>query len=513
MRLRTSLTILALLLNTLALAQKAAVVTILHTNDLHAHPEATTIARIPYGGYARQATLIRKYKMQDPNPILLNAGDTFQGTLYFNAYAGLADLAFMNQVGYNAACVGNHEFDNGPGALGQFAAYANFPVLAANLDLSNEPALKERIGSTAVIKVNDVQIGIVGAVTPDLPNISSSGPTVKMKDLVASVQAGVDDLTKQGINKIVLLTHIGYTEDQDLATKVRGVDVIVGGHSHTPLGTPALQGWPQPKGPYPTVVKGPGGDPVYIVQGYEWGKVLGRLKVHFDAAGKVEKVSEAGPIVIDESIPEEPVVKSMLAAFRKPIDAMSNQPLGTATAEIVRTGDNAMANLITDSMMEATKQFNPDVAFINAGGVRANFDAGQITYGEAIAVQPFGNTLTVIELTGAELLKVLEEGVPEKDKTGGMLYPSAGSSYTVDFTAPAHVKEVVIAGQPLDPAKMYRAVFNNFTAGGGDSHFVLRDLKGKRTDTGLVDLEALIAYIKAHTTVSPSPGRLRRVGG
>ena len=502
---------LALLSAGISSAQKPAVVTILHTNDLHAHPEATSIARIPYGGYARQATLIRKFKSQDPNPILLNAGDTFQGTLYFNAYGGLADLAFMNQVGYNAACVGNHEFDNGPKQLGQFASLANFPVLAANLDLAAEPALKDMIGSTAVVKVNDIEVGIVGAVTPDLPNISSSGPTVKMRDLVSSVQAGVDELTKRGINKIVLLTHIGYNEDQQLAAQVKGVDVIVGGHSHSPLGTPALPGWPAPKGPYPTIIKGPSGDPVYIVQGYEWGKVLGRLKVHFDAAGKVERVSDAGPIVIDESIPEEPIVKSMLAAFRKPIDALSNQPLGSASAEVVRTGGNPMANVITDAMVEAAKKWSPQLALMNAGGVRGNFDAGEITYGEAISVQPFGNTLVVQEMTGAELKAVLEEGVPAKDKTGGMFYPSAGSSYTVDFNKPvgARVLDVIINGQPLDPNGSYTVVVNNFSVGGGDSHFILRDLKGKRTETGLVDLEILIAYIKAHSPISPSAGRLR----
>src|SRR5580658_2905912 len=125
----------------LALADKPITITLLHSNDLHAHIEPTRIKGQPYGGYARQATIIKRARASEPNVMLLSGGDTFQGTLFFNTYEGLADLAFMNEVHYDAMAVGNHEFDRGPKPLGTFASLAAFPVLSANLDVTGEPAL------------------------------------------------------------------------------------------------------------------------------------------------------------------------------------------------------------------------------------------------------------------------------------------------------------------------------------------------------------------------------------
>ncbi len=506
----------SLLLLLAAATLEPTTITILHTNDLHAHPLPSAIAQMQYGGYARQAELIKKFRSNDPNVILLNAGDTFQGTLFYQTFEGLAEAAFMNSVRYDAMCVGNHEFDNGPGRLGQFARFANFPLLAANLDVSAEPELKGRIGATAVVKSGSVEVGIVGAVTPDTPNISSPGPNVKFLDLVSSVQKGIDDLEKRGINRIILLTHIGYREDRELARRIRGADVIVGGHSHSALGTPALPGWPTPAGPYPTVEKDLDGQSVYIVQGYEWGKVLGRLKVHFDASGKVTHVSEAAPVVIDASVPEEPVVASLIEAFKKPVANLADQPVGSASAEITRGGANPVASIITDAMLQATVKHGATAAFVNAGGVRAGFDQGDITYGEAIAVQPFANSLVVLELTGEELKRVLEDGVANAQKTGGLLYPSAGTSYSVDLRKPsgARVSDLVVAGKPLDPKGTYLIATPTFSASGGDFHTTLKEAKGRRVDTGIVDIDALIAYIKSHSPLSPnSTVRVLRSGG
>lgn len=489
--------------------------TILHTNDMHAHVESTRIRGKLYGGYARLATLIQKYKASDPNPILLNGGDTFQGTLYFNVYEGLADAAFMNYAGFAAMAVGNHEFDRGPKALATFAKTLNFPLLASNLDVSADKDLNGFIVGGATSWVGKEQIAIVGAVTPELPSISSPGPTVRMLDLVKSCQANIDAFRSSGINKIILVTHVGYREEVELAGKLKGVDVIVGGHSHTLLGDIKVDGFSGSAGPYPTVTKNADGDTALVVQAHDWGKLLGRIKVTFDEAGKVVKWSDAAPILVDESVPEDKTFLSMIAALKKPIADLANKEVGQAPKGVKRTqnaaGESPMGNMIADAMLEATQAQGAVMACMNAGGVRGDLEAGTVTYGAAIAVQPFNNSLVLLDVTGAELLAALEHGV----SAAGFLHISKGSSYTVDKSKPAgqRVSNVVVGGEKLDLAKTYRVCLNSFVAGGGDAHEDLKNAKGKRVDTGMLDIDALLEYLKKHSPVDPQVEGRVKAGG
>ncbi|MDR3690681.1 MAG: bifunctional metallophosphatase/5'-nucleotidase [Fimbriimonas sp.] len=492
---------LSLLLTSVSLADKPITITLIHTNDLHAHIEPIKIKGSTFGGYARQATIIKRVRATEPNVLLLSAGDTFQGTLFFNTYEGLADLAFMNAVGYQAMAVGNHEFDRGPKPLGLFATLAAFPLLSANLDVSGEPALAGKIHDSTVVTVGGEKIGIVGATTPAVTNISSPGPTVKLKDLHDSVQASVDGLLANGIHKIILVTHIGYDEDQALVKTLHGVAFVVGGHSHTPLGTPDLPAWPKSQGAYPTVVKDSQGVSVPIVQCWEWGKVFGHITLDFDAKGRLVRWRNATPIVVDSTIPDDPTVASMVAAFKRPIEALASQAIGEATSgesKESRLGeDSSMADVIADGMLTATQKGGSVAAFVNTGGVRGGLEPGKITYGELISIEPFGNTLVTLDLTGAELRSAIEEGIG----TGGELIPSEGSSYVIDKSKPtgSRAGDITIAGSPLDLAKTYRITFLNFTANGGDAHDVLKGAKGTRTDTGLIDLDALIDFVKGHS--------------
>lgn len=486
--------------------------TILHTNDLHSHVEPSRVAGVSVGGYARQATAILKLREDAVNPILLNGGDTFQGTLYFNVYEGLVDLAFMNLVGYDAMCAGNHEFDKGVDPFADFVRMARFPVLAANLDLSEEPKLKDLIKPSTILQVGGEKVGIVGAVTPDLMEISSPGPTVKLKDYVPAVQKEVDELTKQGVNKIIMLTHCGFGFDRSMAKQIRGVDVVVGGHSHTLLGDVGIPNFNGSRGEYPTVEKDMLGQDVLIVQCWEWGKAIGNLKVVFDANGVV-KSHEGGPVLIDESFPEDPYIAAMLAAFKKPIAAMGAEVVAQLETDLDRSfsatdGEGLMGNVIADAMLEATKLQGSVAAFWNSGGVRSALTAGPVTYGQLVEVCPFGNTLVVLDLTGAELMAALEHGT----RGGGMLLPSRGFSYTYDPSAAegSRLVSASLNGEVIDPAKTYRLTFSNFTSSGGDGHAVLRDAPGRRVETGFVDIDALTAYFRANSPVKAvAEGRIK----
>lgn len=486
-----------LLLAGSVLAQRPIEITFLHTNDLHAHIEPTAIKSKTYGGYARLVTLVKRERAREKNVLLLNAGDVFQGTLYFNVYEGLADAPLLNMTGYDAGTLGNHEFDRGTAATTAFAKAVNYPLVCCNLKLDGtQNAFARSIVPSTILTVDGQRVGVVGLVTPDTPNISSPGPGLTFLDPLTSAQAEVDRLTKAGVNKIILLTHIGYDEDQRLAAKMHDVDLIIGGHSHTPLGTPDLPGWRAAQGPYPTMIKAADGHMVPIVQAWEWGKVLGRIRVRFDAKGDLTKVVAAEPIPVDESIPEDPAAASLVAAFAKPIAAVAASPVGSSAASIEDRA--AIGNLIADAMLEGSKSSGAVVAFMNPGGVRANLEKGTITYGAASSILPFRNTIVLLDLTGQEILTALGQVA---------MFPSEGSSYRLVDGKPT---DVVIAGAPLDPAKTYRIATLNFLAGGGDSVFAFRDAKGARTDTGKIDIDLWTDYLKTHPNLTAPLSRIKR---
>lgn len=504
---RRALLAVGILATSLAWGQKPISVTFLHHNDLHGHVEPTIIRGKPYGGYARIATLVKQFRQTDPNVIYVDAGDVMQGTLFFNVYEGLADLAILNAIGLDVMALGNHEFDKGPPVLARFLQNVTFPVISSNIDLTNEPTLRDRVKPTTVVEIGGEKVGFVGAMTPELPEISSPGPTVGMKDLVPTVQKSIDELMQQGINKIIVISHSGFNEDRQMAARLRGADAIIGGHSHTPLGIPEIPGWPRSGGAYPTLVKDATGRETPIFQAWEWGKVLGRFRLDFDEKGEVVRIVDAKPIIVDETVPEDPVVKSMIAAYKLPIAALQNQPVGEAAVELPRsplpTGENILANVIADAMLAATTKNGAVAAFTNSGGVRAPLAAGTITYGDAIGVVPFNNTLVVMDLSGEELTKAVERGLGE----GGMLLPSKGVQYRYDPSRPDgnRLLSFTINGKAVDPRATYRVTVNSFIASGGDGQVVLRDAKGYRLDTGLLDIDAFVDFIRANSPLRGTP--------
>ncbi len=466
--------------------------TILHVNDTHDRIEPTVIQGKPYGGMPRLATLIARYRQADPNPIVLHAGDAFQGTLYFNVYEGLADLAFLNALPLDAMAVGNHEFDKGPAALAAFARGARFPLLSANLNVDTEPLIKDLIHPSTILTRGRERIGIIGGITASLLTLSNPGPNISLRDLNRSLQTEIDALTRAGVNKIVLLTHVGYEEEQALARTLHNVDVIVGGHSHTLLGSTTAPGWPEARGPYPTVVDNPDKGKTLVVSSWEGEKVLGRVQVTFDSRGRVKKWSTTQPILIDESIPEDPPLTAMVAAFQKPIVQQRDRKIAVA-AQPLRGAE--LGRIIADAMAAATGKQNVVAALMNTGGVRAALEPGDLTFGMAISVQPFNNTLVVMDLTGAQLKDTLEIR---------QVWTSSALRYTFDGAKPqgSRVSGLSLGGQAVDPAATYRITVNNFMAGGGDDFITLKNSTGPRLDTGLLDIDAFLDYLTAHSPVA-----------
>ena len=481
---RSLLTATAFIALTAGLAAAEYKLTILHTNDFHDRFEP--INRFDsgcnaedndegkcFGGMARMVTAIEAAKARSDNWLLVDGGDQFQGTLFYQYYKGQTAAEFMNQMGYDAMAVGNHEFDDGPEALLDFAKLVNFPVLMSNADLSAEPALNDVIEKSVVIEKAGEKIGLIGVTPVNNDELASPGPNITFTDPSPAIQAEVDKLEAEGINKIILLSHSGFGVDNVIAINTTGVDVIVGGHSNTLLSNTSDKA----QGPYPDMVNG-----VAIVQAYAYGKYLGELNLTFDDAGKI--VSATGePVLLDASVEEDAGVKARVAELAQPLDEIRQKVVAEAATaiggdrEVCRSQECSMGSLIADAMLARVKDQGIDVAIQNGGGIRASIDAGPITMGEVLTVLPFQNTLSTFQVTGAVLKAALENGVSQIEDGAGRFPQVAGMSYAFDpdATVGSRVVEVMIGGAPLDPEKVYGVVSNNYVRNGGDGYKMFQD--------------------------------------
>jgi len=463
--------------------------TILHVNDTHSkfEPAQTKLTMdlddqlkgkavyAELGGYPQAAAVISQLRAKATNPVLLHAGDFVQGSLYFTKYEGVADLLFWNSQQLTAATMGNHEFDKGvPFLLNTWLGQTRFPLITANVDFSQDPdlallALKPYI----VREIGTQKIGFIGATTTETPFISSPGKTITFHTPILAVQKAVDELTQQGVNKIVLISHLGYDVDQALAAQTKGVDVIVGGHSHTLMGDWKALGLGA-KIPYPAFAKDMAGDTVLIVQAWEWAKVVGDLKVDFDAQGKVTAwvgtplavVGNAWFRVYDLPNPKGELkrvqfvkgaaglevkeydgkgyvaVADELKAFyandyTKLEAALAKQPnlaltagdpgakamvadfkagvqaleatLAAQVGEDMKRGLNSGPGPVIADAMRA--KTGAQIALSNTGGIRTDLVQGPLSVAKVYEVIPFGNTLVTMKMKGADVVKAIEDGI------------------------------------------------------------------------------------------------------
>ena len=511
--------------------------TIMHTNDTHAHLDSV----------AKRVTAINEIRKDNPSNVLLDAGDVFSGTLYFNEFKGQADLEFMNMMGYDAATFGNHEFDLGSSAEGHqalvdFIKDANFPFVSANVDFSKDDKFKglfsDLVSSnpekgqiyTGIIKEVDGQkVGIFGLTTAETKDISSPG-SIEFNNYIAEAQKAVKAFKGQNVDKIIALTHIGYDDspvydnDQILAKTVKGIDVIVGGHTHTKLDQVVTVDTDNDNNEKA---------PTVIVQTGQYGENLGNLSVTFDKKGEVT-ASEQHLVNVAEKA-ENPAAAEKLKQYKDRIAEISNEetgvvaeeeltnPRASATStESVRANETALGDYITDGMLAKAKTLNNKVvlALQNGGGIRSSINAGPITVGEVIAVLPFGNTLATVDISGADLRAALEHGVKDSPKESGGFLHIAGGKYTFDSSKPAGSRIVsfqIKQGDDYVDVKddqTYTIATNAFTAKGGDGFttFEKAYADGRVQDLGLSDWENFEEQLKSLKTVNnKTEGRIINV--
>lgn len=497
--------------------------TILHTNDFHSRfepiskydsgcREGDNAEGKCFGGSARLVTALADARARNNNSILVDGGDQFQGSLYYTYYKGKVAAEMMNKLGYDGMTVGNHEFDDGPEVLRGFMDSVQFPVLMSNADVSGEPTLADVLKKSTVIERGGEKIGLIGLTPEDTPDLASPGKNITFTNPVDAVQGEVDRLTAEGVNKIIVLSHSGYAVDQRVAAGTTGVDVIVGGHSNTYLSNTSDKA----AGPYPTMV-----NDVAIVQAYAYGKFLGELSVTFDDAGNVvEAVGE--PLIMDGTVTEDEGTVARIAELAKPLDEIRNKVVAESAEAVdgdrnnCRVQECQMGNLVADAMLDRVKDQGVSIAIANSGGIRASLEPGEVTMGEVLTVLPFQNTLSTFEITGEQVIAALENGVSQVEEIKGRFPQVAGLKFTWDPTiAPneGRIQDVMVGEgdsfAPIDPAKTYVVVTNNYVRNGGDGYKVFAGDDKNAYDFGPDLADVMAEYLIENSPYKPYPdGRI-----
>lgn len=561
--------------------------TILHMNDHHSHIAAESFSysvaglgitaktsadqpvasvNVQYGGFPMLASLFNQLANQSVNPVKIHAGDAVTGTLFYSLFNGAADAAMMNQICFDAFALGNHEFDNGDVGLANFlddlkASACSTSVLAANVvPAADSPLANGYIQPYMVRDIAGQKVGFIGIDIADKTRNSSKPDNgTQFLDEATTAQQYIDELRAQGINKIVLVTHYQYENDKLLASQLSGVDVIVGGDSHTLLGGENFTALGfNPAGEYPTQVTNKDGDKVCIVQAWEYAHLMGKLEVHFDAQGKVAEcngqpympiadnftytyatgdvrsLNASDAFKVRQKLTKFPEVvatvadastQNLLDIYNTEVEVLKQMVIGTAAenlclvrlpgesrsticpASATAVNGSDISNIIAKAFLMITPA--ADIAIQNGGGVRTDIAAGAVTFAQAVNVLPFSNTLVTMQLTGAQIKAVLEDALENALRVGGSTgaYPYAsGLRYHVDAskTKGSRISNVEVNSRVADSwaaindATVYTVVTNDFIAAGQDGYTTFGAIygAGNFVNTFTLYTQGFIDYIK-----------------
>ncbi len=464
--------------------------TILHTNDTHGHllpysyPDVfgpqSDIAKLAVhkdiGGAARRATLVKRIRGEkDHETLLIDAGDICDGTPFSTEYHGEADIAAMNSIGYDLACPGNHEYNNPLKQVQKLISLAKFPLISANSVIKADGS---SVYTPYVIRtVGGIKIAFFGLMTYDARTYPAARTDIQMELPIDAARRIAPELRKKA-DLVVAVTHIGVDEDVKLAAEVPDIDVIIGGHSHTLLPHPLFV--PHADDHDPHSIHG-----AIIVQDFQWAGTLGRLDlvIHHDAGAKATVARYNGQLLpITGGLKEDASTAAVIDKFWKPIAVKYGRKVGVAAGDFAEKGqDYANYNLVADAVREQT---GAEVELENPGGVRAPLAAGDITYGDAITMDPFGNTIVTFKASGKQIKAMLLSAHPAV----------SGITYTIDH---GQLTVAKIGGADIDDDRVYSGATNNYLA-----RTMLKGI-ATQSDTGKPRLDALLVYLSQHSPVKP----------
>jgi 5'-nucleotidase len=494
--------------------------TLLHINDHHSHLDAENITlqlatgsgkrepvTVERGGFPRVTGAIKAMEKEAAHVIKIHSGDASTGDLYSILNESKADAELMNTVCFDTFTLGNHEFDNTDAGVKKFMGFLHAgscktALLSANVRFGPSSPLyatlaPETVLPSVVLERGGQKIGIIGlTVAGKAKNSSRPNSDTTFIDEATAAQAEIDRLRAQGINKIILSTHIGYPADQALVKKLSGVDVVVGGDSHSLLGPEILKDYGiSPEGPYPTRSTDKDGKPVCIAQAWQYGSVVGEMRVTFDAHGEVSGCEGTPWVLIGDQFSRadktalakeetaaihgdvaagqvlrittpDPEAEALLAPYRAQKETMGSLVAATASDNLClrrvpgsardtsrsSLGDVCNKNervnrhggdiqqIVAEAFLQQGKAFfGADLSIQNGGGVRVDLSQGPVTLKDVYTVLPFNNTLVQLNATGAEIKAALEdavEGVVGPTLNTGCYPYTGGLRWRLDLNKP-----------------------------------------------------------------------------
>ncbi|CAH2052260.1 unnamed protein product, partial [Iphiclides podalirius] len=475
---------------------------IIHYNDFHARYEETSVETPTcrfnngscLGGFPRLYNEIMELRRQKPDSLLLNAGDSFQGTYWYTLLKWNITQEFMNLLPHDAHAVGNHEFDDGPEGLAPYFAALKAPVVAANMDVSKEPSLQGLFKRHVIVKRKGRKIGIIGLITTDTKTLSSPGNVV-FTDPMEATDREVEILTEKGVDIIIILSHCGLDIDKQIANKHgKHVDIIVGGHSHSLLWNGPSPSGEDVAGPYPVFIETTDDKKhqVLIVQASAFTKYMGNLTVYFDYLGRYVKW-DGGPVFLDRSIPEDPEIKKKLIPYAKLVHDAENVPIGKSLNDLrfqdCVFGECALGDLLVDALVDYAKaNIKTDynyLAFIQRGNIKSCIPNGEVTKGTIFDLLPFNDRIETFELQGNYLREALERSVSDAWDTnpfkGPWVLQVSGLNVTYNISMPEGqriVKVTIGDGSELNDDAYYQVTAPAYLADGGDGFLMFK--AGKR---------------------------------
>ncbi len=483
--------------------------TILYSNDLHAHLEPQIVpwadAKRPIGGFANITTLVKREKASNDHTVYFDAGDFFTGPYISSLTKGEAIIDVMNYLGLDAACVGNHEFDHGwRNAQAQFAK-AKFPILNGNIFLKGTDTLFWN-HPYIILRSGGLRLGVIGLHERFAFYDTTSAEMVdgvEARDEKIYLRKYIDEL-KGKVDLIILLTHIGipgtqstrgetdvarnHSHDIQLARDVPGVDIMVTGHPHS--GTPE-----------PLISNG-----TIIVSTDAYSIELGKLEITYDKrVHKITKYKNTLNFLYDDEVPDDPATSAAITKWKDKLKTITDERVTTTKTGFTRSygEESNMGDMVADAMLDAYPQF--DFAVTNSGGLRQDIDAGVVHVGDLISAFPFPNTIVQLDMKGSDMKEIFEHGAA---LTNGILQVSKGVEVVYDANKPVGNRIVVfkINGVPVNDGRTYRVLTSNFLADGGDGFLTFKKNSFYK-NTGVEILQAMVKYLKKFEIYYPKTER------
>lgn len=514
---------------------------ITHINDFHARFEETNECadnckanEKGIGGYARATTVIRRLINTRPNNIYLNAGDSFQGTLWYTVGRWNVTSELFNMLEADAITLGNHDFDDGIDGVVPFMETLRSPIVLTNVNDTLEPTFQKKYQRSLIIERAGRKIGIIGVILKDVDRLADTG-NLKFIDETVAIRNEAAKLKAQNVNIIVVLSHCGLATDYVIAKAcAEDVDVIVGGHSHSYMYT--MDGSGPAPGPdtvvdnYPAVVRDNNGHTVLIVQASAFSRYVGDLTVYFDRDGRAVRW-EGEPIYLENSIEPDAAILEALQPWKEEIQRIGSSVVSEIDVALEKVPCHSheceLGDIMTDAFVHYYRDVKSDskqvISFISCGSIHTSLNTGPITYSDLRMVLPFDNTIDTFELRGDHLRTVFEHAVDaswrENTFIGKWLLQVSGIRVVYNMTMPVYNRVVsieirrinesnVIEYQPIDHNAYYLCATQSFLVAGGDGYEMIKTHQ-RNHRKGPSDIDAVVQYLETHSINDRKPdGRL-----